>query len=122
MESNRQGKGDFFSRGRAFVLTRKSGVGNGESEVNRVLSDGDTREVVRLNSGNLPSLSEIEEAERKIRRYFPPTPIEYSKSISDILGRETFLKLETALPIHVFKIRGALNKFLSLPETELKRG
>lgn len=78
--------------------------------------------MVRLNSGNLPSLSEIEEAEQKIRRYFPPTPVEYSKSISNLLGRETYLKLETVLPIHVFKIRGALNKFLSLPEAELKKG
>jgi threonine dehydratase len=70
----------------------------------------------------LPTLSEIQDAEGKIRKYFPPTPIEYSKSISDLLGRETYLKLETVLPIHVFKIRGALNKFLALPEDELRRG
>jgi threonine dehydratase len=78
--------------------------------------------MVQLNLTGLPSLSEIEEAERKLRKYFPPTPLEYSKSISDIIGRETYLKLETALPIHVFKLRGALNKFLSVPEAELKRG
>ena len=75
-----------------------------------------------MTQGSLPTLPEIEEAEVKIRKYFPPTPIEYSRSISKLLGRETYLKLETVLPIHVFKIRGALNKFLSLPEAELKRG
>jgi threonine dehydratase len=78
--------------------------------------------VVQLNPAGLPSLSEIEEAERKLRKYFPPTPLEYSKSISNLIGREAYLKLETALPIHVFKLRGALNKFLSEPEEELKKG
>ena len=78
--------------------------------------------MVQLNLTGLPSLSEIEEAEKKLRKYFPPTPLEYSKSISDLIGRETHLKLETALPIHVFKLRGALNKFLSEPDPELKKG
>ena len=78
--------------------------------------------MVQLSLTDLPTLSEIEDAEVKIRKYFPPTPLEYSKSISGILGRETYLKLETALPVRVFKIRGALNKFMSLPEAELESG
>jgi threonine dehydratase len=71
---------------------------------------------------SLPSLVDIEKAEERIRKYFPPTPLEYSKGISEILGRETYLKLETNLPVHVFKLRGAMNKLLSMPESELRKG
>jgi len=78
--------------------------------------------VVRLSQASLPTLKDIELAEERIRRYISPTPLEYSKGISDLLGRETHLKLETAMPIHVFKIRGALNKLLSLPDSALKKG
>ncbi len=78
--------------------------------------------MVRLKELQLPTLNDIEAAEGRIRNYFPPTPLEYSKGISGILGRETYLKLETYLPIRVFKLRGALNKLLSLPDSALKRG
>jgi threonine dehydratase len=78
--------------------------------------------VVRLKDPQLPTLSELEAAEGRIRKYFPPTPLEYSKGISDVLGRETYLKLETNLPIRVFKLRGALNKLLSMPDSSLRKG
>jgi threonine dehydratase len=78
--------------------------------------------VVRLTSKVLPRLRDIELAESRIRKYLPPTPLEHSKGISRLLGRETFLKLENFQPIRVFKIRGALNKLLSLGDSELKRG
>ncbi|MDG6989077.1 MAG: threonine/serine dehydratase [Nitrososphaerota archaeon] len=71
---------------------------------------------------SLPSLADIKRAEVRVRKYVPETPLEYSKGASDLLGRRTYLKLETSLPIHVFKLRGALNKLLSLPEADLKRG
>ena len=71
---------------------------------------------------SIPTLADIEAAEMRVRRFFPPTPLEYSKGISDLLGRETYLKLETALPIRVFKLRGALNKLQSLSEADLKKG
>ena len=78
--------------------------------------------MVRLTDRRVPGLREIELAESRIRKHIPPTPLEYSKGISDLLGRETYLKLETFQPIRVFKIRGALNKLLSLGDSELKRG
>jgi threonine dehydratase len=78
--------------------------------------------VVWLTQLPLPTIHDIEVAEGRIRKYFPPTPLEFSKGISDILGRETYLKLETYLPIRVFKLRGALNKLLSMPESDLKKG
>jgi threonine dehydratase len=70
----------------------------------------------------LPTLRDIEQAEERIRKYIPPTPLEYSKGISSLTGRETFLKLENFQPIRVFKIRGALNKLLSLPDSDLRKG
>lgn len=78
--------------------------------------------MVRLSLQGVPSLADIELAEGRIRKYFPPTPLEYSKGISDLLGRNTYLKLETNLPIHVFKLRGAINKLLSLPDSALRKG
>ena len=78
--------------------------------------------MVRLSQRKPPTLRDIEVAEGRIRKYFPPTPLEYSKGISDLLGREVYLKLETALPIRVFKLRGALNKLQTLSRPALDRG
>lgn len=78
--------------------------------------------MVRLKESGLPTLRDIEEAENRIRKYIPPTPLESSNGISGLLGRDVYLKLETFQPIRVFKIRGALNKLLSLGDSELRRG
>jgi threonine dehydratase len=78
--------------------------------------------VVWLSAPRLPNLRDIELAERRIRKYFPPSPLEYTKGISDLLGRETYLKLETNLPTRVFKLRGATNKLLSMPGSALRKG
>jgi threonine dehydratase len=75
-----------------------------------------------MSAGSLPTLDDIEAAEERIRKYIPPTPLEYSKGVSELLGREVYLKLETSLPIHVFKLRGAMNKLLTLPDSALSRG
>jgi threonine dehydratase len=78
--------------------------------------------VVRLTAPSLPTLKDIELAEGRIRKYIPPTPLEPSPRISESLGREIFLKLECFQPIRVFKIRGALNKLLSLGDGALRKG
>ena len=77
--------------------------------------------MVRL-SAEIPSLHDIELAEGRVRKYFPPTPLERSAGICNLLGRETYLKLETGLPIRVFKLRGAVNKLLTMSDSALKRG
>ena len=77
--------------------------------------------MVRLRA-KVPTLHEIELAEARVRKYFPPTPLEHSQGISGLLGRETYLKLETSLPIRVFKLRGAINKLLTMSDSSLKRG
>ncbi len=75
-----------------------------------------------MSSRPLPTLMDVELAESRIRKYIAPTPLEYSGGISSILGREAYLKLEAFQPIRVFKIRGALNKLLSLSDSEVRRG
>ncbi len=78
--------------------------------------------MVRLKGSSLPDLKDIELAEERMRKYIPPTPLEYSPSLSERLGRGVLLKLECFQPVRVFKIRGALNKMLSLSDGELRRG
>lgn len=79
--------------------------------------------MVRLKaSGPLPGLAEIERAEERIRKFIPPTPLEYSRRLSTSLGREIYLKLEVFQPIHVFKIRGAFNKLLTMGDSALSGG
>ena len=75
-----------------------------------------------MTKAELPTLRDIELAEERVRNYIPPTPLVRSKGISDLLGREVYLKLESFQPVRVFKIRGALNKLLTLPDSDLKRG
>ena len=79
--------------------------------------------MVRLSRGSsLPGLEEIERAEARIRKFIPPTPLEYAGRLSSLLGRETYLKLEVFQPIHVFKIRGAFNKLLQMGDSALAKG
>ena len=78
--------------------------------------------MVRLSRRSLPTVADIEAAEASLRKYIPVTPLEYSKGISELTGRETYLKLETFHPTRVFKIRGAINKLLSLSDAERSRG
>lgn len=61
-------------------------------------------------------------AEERIRRYIPPTPLEFSPALSQRTGRQVYLKLENFQPIRVFKIRGALNKLLTLGDSQLRKG
>ena len=68
------------------------------------------------------TLKDIEAAESRIRKHVPPTPLEFSPRLSQITKSEVYLKLEVFQPIRVFKIRGAVNKILSLPDSSVRRG
>lgn len=62
------------------------------------------------------------EAEERIREHIRETPVEYSPHLSQ-LGRCTvFLKLENLQITGSFKLRGAVNKILSLSPQEKERG
>jgi len=63
---------------------------------------------------------EIEKAEKKIRKYIRETPLVYSPFLSKQSGCEVYLKFESAQITGSFKLRGTLNKILSLSKKERK--
>ncbi|MFX1516309.1 MAG: threonine/serine dehydratase [Promethearchaeota archaeon] len=56
------------------------------------------------------------EAEKRIRAHIRETPLEYSPYLSKIGNCEVYLKMENVQLTKSFKIRGAMNKILSLPK------
>jgi threonine dehydratase len=64
------------------------------------------------------SLNDIKSASDRIAGIIRPTPLIYSHAISDIVGSEVWLKLETLQTTGSFKIRGAANRMLQLTEEE----
>ena len=63
----------------------------------------------------------ILESERRIRPYIRETFLEPSLSLSDS-NRQVFLKLENLQHTGSFKLRGAMNKLLSLSTSEKEKG
>jgi threonine dehydratase len=57
-----------------------------------------------------------------ISRYLAPTPLVHSAAMSESLGCEVYLKLESATPIGAFKVRGGINLISQLTAEERERG
>lgn len=68
------------------------------------------------------TLQDIQDARSQIQKFINTTICDYSKSATDLLGAEIYLKLENTQRTGSFKIRGATNKIISLSDTEKKRG
>lgn len=66
--------------------------------------------------------SKCQEAEKRIREFIRYTPLEFSFYLSKKTQSEVFLKLENIQITRSFKIRGAVNKILSLSEAQRKKG
>jgi len=62
------------------------------------------------------------EAHKRCREHLLPTPLEHSLHLSDRIGGDVWLKLDSMQRTSSFKFRGALNKILALTEEELGRG
>ncbi len=62
------------------------------------------------------------EASERCEGYLSPTPLEYSMYLSEQVDGEVWLKLDSMQRTSSFKFRGALNKILSLTESELDKG
>ncbi len=65
---------------------------------------------------------EVLSAENRIRSHIRETPLEYSFPLSNLLGMNVYLKLENLQFTGSFKVRGALNKIMSLTKDERSRG
>jgi ectoine utilization protein EutB len=67
-------------------------------------------------SAQFPVLADVLAARRRIAATAVRTPLVPSPGMSRRAGREFLLKLETAQPIGAFKVRGAANAVLALPD------
>ena len=68
------------------------------------------------------SLDDIKAARARIGPLIQETAVSQSRSISERLGTEVILKLENQQTTGSFKVRGSLNKMLSLTPQELAKG
>lgn len=57
-----------------------------------------------------------------VRRHLPRTPLYRSPLLSARLGFDAFIKHENHLPIGAFKVRGGVNLFATMDETQRRRG
>lgn len=68
------------------------------------------------------SKAELNSAYDKIREFLPATPLVKSYRLSQLVGANVYLKLESLQPTHSFKVRGALNSISLLSESAIKAG
>ena len=68
------------------------------------------------------TIREIEAARIRIAPYILQTPLLRMKNLDQYLGCEVYAKAECMQTTGSFKLRGAMNKILSLSEEELRRG
>lgn len=67
-------------------------------------------------------LREIYRARGRLRGRLRVTPIERSHFLEELCGADVYLKLENQQVTGSFKVRGAMNKMLTLPREERERG
>lgn len=70
----------------------------------------------------IPDFAEVIKAQKRLCGITKVTSVERSKSFSDIIGCNIFLKLENLQSTGSFKIRGAYNKISMLSESERQAG
>ena len=69
-----------------------------------------------------PTLRDLRAAARRIEGIARRTPVETSRTLNELAGRELFFKCENLQRIGAFKIRGASNMIARLSEREAARG
>ncbi len=65
---------------------------------------------------------DVRQARERLSEIVQTTPLNYSRSLSEIVGAEVFLKLENLQKTGSFKLRGASNKILSLAPQAKRHG
>jgi threonine dehydratase len=71
---------------------------------------------------NYPTLQDIREARERLKPHIRHTPMLRAEKIEKAVGCRLYLKPETLQITGAFKIRGALNKALSLPREAIANG
>ncbi|MFW9976354.1 MAG: threonine/serine dehydratase [Candidatus Thorarchaeota archaeon] len=68
------------------------------------------------------SIDDIMQARVRIKNYIKTTPIHKSQYLSNLIEGSVFLKLESTQVTGSFKVRGALNRLLTLSKVETSKG
>ncbi len=68
------------------------------------------------------SLDDVRQAAERIDPFVHRTPFQRSRTFSRMVGAEVYLKLENLQRTGSYKLRGALNRVLTLSEQEKERG
>ncbi len=71
---------------------------------------------------NYPTIQDIHDARERLKPHVRHTPLLPAENMQKAVGCELYLKPETLQITGAFKIRGALNKALSLPRNEIENG
>ncbi len=71
---------------------------------------------------NYPTIQDIREAQGRLAPHIRHTPLLRAEKIEEAVGCQLYLKPEILQITGAFKIRGALNKVLSLPREEIVNG
>ncbi|WP_190299973.1 threonine/serine dehydratase [Rhizobium phaseoli] len=71
---------------------------------------------------NFPTIHDIREAQERLKPHVRHTPLLRADKIEKVVGCQLYLKPETLQITGAFKIRGALNKALSLSREEIANG
>ncbi len=68
------------------------------------------------------SVDSIEQARKRISSHIKITPLRHAKALSNLTGASVFLKLESEQVTGSFKVRGALNRLMTLSKESAERG
>jgi len=68
------------------------------------------------------TLEDIENAKKRIEPYIFETPLIHLEGLDELLNCQVYVKAECMQKTNSFKIRGALNKMLSMKAEDLKNG
>ncbi|MHA7900591.1 MAG: threonine ammonia-lyase [Henriciella sp.] len=71
---------------------------------------------------NLPTYQDVVAAEKRIRPYVDPTPVLRSVVLDEIAGARILMKAECLQQTGSFKLRGATNRLLQIPEDQRANG
>jgi len=69
----------------------------------------------------LPQLRGVYAARKVIGRYLKPTPLIFSRQLSNLLGCQVYLKLENLQPTRAFKVRGGIYYMYQMRQQALSR-
>lgn len=70
----------------------------------------------------IPSKEALKQAQETVRPYTHRTPVLTSTLIDELVGAQVFFKCENFQKMGAFKMRGAVNKILSLSEEDRSKG